>query len=318
MALYTPLSKKQIKKLAGQFGLAPPKKIRGILEGTVNTFYRLDYPQASYFLKIDEVADRKRLLREIEVFKIINRISKKLPCQIATPLPTKKKKYFIPLGKKFALLFPALEGKTAAYKNLNLSKLEAIGRALARFHQLTQNSRLPPHRFDRAGQEKVYREIEKKLKKKHPWIDLFINQWMEILKKEEPRGLPSGLIHADLFAENILFKGNRLTGFIDFEAAGAGPFLFDIGVCLHALCAKGKKFNQTRCDAFLKGYETIRKLTADEKKHFTYYLRQSGLRFLLTRLRDFELKEGPIKAKPFKDFKEYLSRELLAKPDNSL
>lgn len=308
MALYTHLSKKQVEKLAGQFGLPPPKKIRGILEGTVNTFYRLDYPHTSYFLKIDEVADRKRLLREIEVFRTIRRISKKLPCQIAAPLPTTKENFFVPFGKKFVLLFPALEGKTATYKSLNSSKLKTIGRVLAQFHNLTRNTPLPPHRFDRTGQEKVYKEIEKKLKKKYPWINLFISQWMEILKKEEPHELPSGLIHADLFAENILFKGNRLAGFIDFEAAGRGPFLFDVGVCLHALCAKGKKFDQTRCRAFLKGYEQVRKLMAEEKKNFSYYLHQSAMRFLLTRLRDFELKEGPVKAKPFKDFKEYLLR----------
>ncbi len=308
MALYTLLSKKQIENLVDQFGLPAPKKIRGILEGTVNTFYRLDYPNRSYFLKIDEVADRKRLLKEIEVFRVMTRISKKLPCHIAGPLPALNQKYFVPFGKKFVLLFEALEGKTASYENLNSTQLKIIGSALAHLHSLTRKSKLPAHRFGLEGQRKVYQDIEKKLKKKYPWIDLFISQWMQILKKEEPRGLPSGLIHADLFAENILFKGNRLTGFIDFEAAGRGPFLFDIGVCLHALCTKGKKFDQKRCRSFLKGYETIRKLTADEKKHFSYYFHQSAMRFLLTRLRDFELKDGPVKTKPFKDFREYLFR----------
>ncbi len=312
MALYTSLTKKQISDLVSHFGLSAPKKIKGILEGTVNTYYKLDYADgSSYFLKIDETADKKRLKKELQVFALLNRIQKKLPFDIPLPLPTRSGKYSIPLKRgalKEVLLFKTIAGKTATPSSLTSQKLKQIGKALAYLHRLTQKNRLNPHRFNLHGQTQVFQQIRPKLKKKLPVVEDSIAGWLSFLKRSEPKKIPSGLIHADLFPENILFVGNRLKGILDFEAAGKGAFLFDIAVSLHALTYTGKKFDPKKITAFLTGYLSVRRFTREEIQSLEYYLLQSALRFLLTRLRDFELKDGPVKAKPFKDYREYVKR----------
>ena len=308
MALYTKLSVKQITSLATHFNLLSPHKIRGVLEGTVNTYYELIYPKRAFFLRVDEVADLRRLKNELKVFQLLKRIQKGLLFKTPLPLETKKGKYYVPLGKKYVLLFEKIHGASYFHHRLKGKHLFQIGRALAQLHQTTNKAPLPPHRFYFRGMEAVYRQILPKLKKKHPTVALDIGQWMSWLKKNEPKGVPSGLIHADLFPENLLFVRDRLEGILDYEAAGHGPYLFDIAVTLHACCHDGKNFSIEKCRKFLRGYQSVRKLSLKEKKWFEYYLYQSALRFLLTRLRDFELRKGDVAAKPFKDYREYLRR----------
>ncbi len=308
MALYTKLSKKQIAKLVAPFGLSAPKRIQGILEGTVNTYYRLDYPQKSYFLKIDETSNIQRLKRELKVFKILAANTRRYSFKIPTPLPTLKGKLFVFFGKKPVLLFETIPGHSANIKTLTYYLLRNSGRAMAQLHRSAGGKKLEKHRFFIDEIFNVYKQIKNKLKVKHPLIDASLRNWLLWMEQNEPNGLPEGLIHADLFAENILLQNGRLMGIVDFEAAGRGPFLFDIAVSLHALCHDGKSFSISHSREFLKGYQSIRKLIPKEKKELEYYLFQSALRFLLTRLRDFELKEGPVKAKPFKDYREFLKR----------
>ena len=221
-----------------------------------------------------------------------------------------QKTYFIPLKQKFILIFEEIKGRSLFGNNLKPSHLFEVGKALATLHKVTHREAqtLRSHRFDRKGLLKVYKEIKTKLIKKHPEVDKLIQQTFLYLKKNEPKKIPSGLIHADLFPENILFIKNKLNGILDFEAAGFGPYLFDVAVTLHACCHNGKKFDLKKAQSFLKGYESTRRLTPVEKKYFNYYMTESALRFLLTRLRDFELKDGPVKASPFKDYREFVRR----------
>lgn len=306
MALYTNLNKKQITGLARHFNLGPPKKLKGILEGTVNTYYQLTYPKKTYFLKIDEVGDLRRLIKELKILNLLSKFQKRLKYHTPVPLKTNRGGNYIPFRNKFVLVFEKLKGKSRSINSLKSGDLNKIGRALANMHRI--RAKLAPHRFNLPELFRVYKQIEKKLKRKHPLIDLEVRQWLQWLKKEEPKGIPSGLIHADLFPENILFNGDRVAGILDFEAAGSGPYLFDIATTLHACCHGGRSFSVQKAKNFLRGYKSIRKLTKKEKTFFEYFLFQSSVRFLLTRLRDFELKEGKVKAKPFKDYREFLRR----------
>ncbi|MBX7149369.1 homoserine kinase [bacterium] len=306
MALFTKLSNNTINALATAFGLEKPVKTKGIVEGTVNTYYRLTYPHKNYYLKIDEVAEKTRLLNEIKIFKLLGRIAKKLPFQTPVPLKTTKGSFYVPYQKKFALIFDEVFGKSPV--SLNEKQLGDLGQKLGLLHKLTIGQKLPPHRFNLKGQQKVFQQIQKKLNQKHPHIFKFTREKLASLKKNEPKKIPQGLIHADIFPENTFYQGNKMLGLIDFEAAGQGAFLFDIGVCIHALCHKKTILSPALVRAFLKGYQKKRKLSPLEKQYFAYYLEQSAMRFLLTRLRDFELKNGKVAASPFKDYREYVER----------
>lgn len=307
MALYTHLSKQQITKFASLFGLPAPSKTTGVLEGTVNTYYRLSYPGQNYFyLKIDETADLIRLKKELKVFRVLQKSG--LSYEVAMPLLTTTGDFYVPFGKKFILFFKEVPGETLTAKTIGLKELKQIGEALGELHRLTHNILLPKHRFSVVGLRKVFKQIENKLALKHPELLPQIKKYLKYYAKKDSTKVPRGLIHADLFPENILAHNRKITGIIDFEAAGSGAFLFDICVCLHALCHNGKEFDVKKINVFLKSYQSQRKLTPEEKIAFEFYLNQSALRFLLTRLRDFELKDGPVKAKPFKDYRDFVRR----------
>jgi homoserine kinase type II len=101
--------------------------------------------------------------------------------------------------------------------------------------------------------------------------------------------LPRGPIHADLFRDNVLFDGGRLSGFLDFYFAGCDTFLFDIGVCLNDWCvdADSGGAEGVRGAAFLTAYESVRPLVPEERRLLPALERAAALRFWLSRLWDY-------------------------------
>ena len=131
------------------------------------------------------------------------------------------------------------------------------------------------------------------------------------VEKKWPRNIPSGIIHADLFPDNIFFKENNLSGIIDFYFSCYDFYAFEIAICLNALCFDGRKenlsFNVTKAKKFIDGYSTLRKLTNDEKNSIKVLCQGAALRFLLTRVFDYlNLSEGALVT--VKDPIEYLKR----------
>ena len=99
---------------------------------------------------------------------------------------------------------------------------------------------------------------------------------------------PAGIIHADLFPDNVFFLGDRLSGLIDFYFACNDLYAYDVATCLNAWCfEKDHAFNLTKGTALLAGYQSVRPLSAAEKQALPILARGSALRFMLTRLYDW-------------------------------
>ncbi|OVE81347.1 hypothetical protein BVY03_03950 [bacterium K02(2017)] len=310
MAVYTKLNKSQIKAILQNFDSLPSSdfKYSGVGMGTVNTYYKIVYsPKKIYFLKIDEVGDEKRLKNEINVFKNIKEQSHQLSYQTPYPLKTNSNKYYIPFKNKFVLIFPKVAGK-AIFKALQQNHLTQIGQKMGELHLISLNKNIKAHRFCLKGLKQNYKNIQKKLIRKHPQIAKFIDKEFIFLNKNWPKDSSSCLVHADLFPENIHWKNKKFIGMIDFEAAGKGSPLFDLGVSFHALAHDGKQFSKSKIKAILRGYQKKIKLKAKDINMLRYFLRLTSLRFLITRLKDFELPQKSSSAENFKDYRVYLSR----------
>ena len=105
------------------------------------------------------------------------------------------------------------------------------------------------------------------------------------------KALPTGIVHGDLFRDNVMFEGGDLTGFFDFYFAGCDTFLFDLGVCLNDWCidlATGHH-DAERANALLSAYQGVRLLTAPERSLLPAMARAGALRFWISRLWDFYL-----------------------------
>ena len=110
---------------------------------------------------------------------------------------------------------------------------------------------------------------------------------LAVLEAGWPEGLPSGVIHADLFPDNVFFLGDRLSGIIDFYFACNDFLAYDLAVCLNAWCFEPDlSFNVTKARHMLSAYRKVRPITGDELRAMPLLARGSALRFLLTRLYD--------------------------------
>ena len=130
-------------------------------------------------------------------------------------------------------------------------------------------------------------------------------------KRVKEKDLPQGIIHADLFSDNVFFKDNKFNGIIDFYFSCNDFYAFEIAICFNALCFDGSKdnlsFNVTKARSFINGYSQLRKLSDGEKKSIKVMSQGSALRFLLTRVFDaINTVEGAIVK--VKDPMEYLVR----------
>jgi len=120
--------------------------------------------------------------------------------------------------------------------------------------------------------------------------------------------LPKGIIHGDLFLDNIMFRGEKVVGVLDFEAASRGKYIFDLATAVNALCYDGERYDLKRFEVLIGGYESLRTLSLAEWDAFPNELRFSALRFTVTRLRDFFLNPAPEQNRVDKDFREFYER----------
>ena len=135
-----------------------------------------------------------------------------------------------------------------------------------------------------------------------------LDRELGVLGHEWPRDLPSGVIHADLFPDNVFFIGDRLSGLIDFYFACNDAFAYDLAICLNAWCFENDgAFNITKARALLQAYAQVRPLEANELSALPLLARGAAMRFLLTRLYDWINHPPGAFVKP-KNPNEYLLR----------
>lgn len=111
---------------------------------------------------------------------------------------------------------------------------------------------------------------------------------LNTLENAWPVGLPTGIIHADLFPDNVFFERDRLTGMIDFYFACADYFAYELAICLNAWCfEEDGGFNISKARSLLRGYQRRRPLSDDELSALPILTRGAAFRFLMTRLHDW-------------------------------
>ena len=127
--------------------------------------------------------------------------------------------------------------------------------------------------------------------KKFTNIDKFLKINFKDIKEKWPKKLPNGIIHGDLFIDNIFFRNNKLSGIIDFYFAANDYFMYEIAICINALCfdkINSKfKINKQKIKNLIKGYESIKKISTSEKNSLNVLCRGAAMRYFLTRLYDY-------------------------------
>ena len=122
-------------------------------------------------------------------------------------------------------------------------------------------------------------------------LEKFLKSNFREIKNKWPKKLPNGIIHGDLFIDNIFFKKNKISGIIDFYFAANDYFMYEIAICINALCFDKKKsqfkLNKKKVKNLIRGYEVIKKISGIEKKSLNILCRAAAMRYFLTRLYDY-------------------------------
>tara|TARA_Y100000591_G_C21598350_1_gene576748 strand:- start:33 stop:794 length:762 start_codon:yes stop_codon:yes gene_type:complete len=205
------------------------------------------------------------------------------------PLKNRQGNFVIKLKGKSACIVTFLNGKDK--KKFNYKNCFDVGKMVAQMHLSTKNIKL--FRKNSMGIKNL-RPLLNSIKfksKKITYMEKFLKIHFKDINKKWPKKLPSGIIHGDLFIDNIFFKNDKPSGVIDFYFAANDYFMYEIAICVNALCfdkAKTKfKINKTKIKNFIRGYESIKKISQKEKGSLNILCRGASMRYFLTRLYDF-------------------------------
>jgi homoserine kinase type II len=156
-----------------------------------------------------------------------------------------------------------------------------------------------------SGWRQLYENCRERAHKVERNLETLVAAELEVLERDWPRGLPQGVIHADLFPDNVFFLADKLSGLIDFYFACTDTLAYDIAICLNAWCFESDhSYNVTKGQALLTSYAKTRPLSRQEWDKLPLLARGAAVRFLLTRLVDWlDVPAGAL-VKP-KDPREY-------------
>lgn len=287
MAVYTELSADEIRNLLAAYDLPALAQADGIRSGVENTNYKLTLVDGT---KLILTLFEKRVTEaDLPFFAgLMEHLAKaRVPCP--SPVRAKDGAILRPLKGKPAMIVTFLEGASvSAIENQHLSEL---GNHLARMHLAGQSYDTAPraNSLSVEGWKTIIAKILPRADEIAPGLTGELQTEIAFLQTAWPRNLASGVIHADLFPDNVFFaKDGTLSGIIDFYFACHDMLAYDIAICMNAWCfEKGRDFNITKAKLLLRGYNDVRPLPEAELEALPILARGSAFRFLLTRTHDW-------------------------------
>ena len=285
MAVYTQISIDELNVFLSKYNIDNINEFSGIKGGTSNSNYLLTADNKKFILTIfEERTNQENLPFYFDLMNHLNAHDIKCP----EVIKDKQGNFSNSIKQKHAVITSFLTGSSLEkIKPIHCSNL---GLTIAKMHNASE--KLNIKRENELGFDKLGIIIEKlKRYKKH--IDdeklKFIEDEFLFLSREINKDLPSGIIHADLFPDNIFFEENNLTGIIDFYFSCNDFYAYEIAICLNAWCFEdsNNEFNPTKAKYLLGSYNQERKFSNEEVEALPLLARASALRYLLTRLLDF-------------------------------
>lgn len=284
VAVYTDISEDDLRQFIAAYDAGELLSYKGIAEGVENSNFLLHTSKFPLILTLYEKrVDRNDLPFFLGLMQHLS--AGGLSCPL--PLPRKDGALLGELSGRPAALISFLEG-------MWLRKPEArhcreVGRALAAMHLAGEGFEIRrPNALSLAGWRELWDKSEPRADEVERGLSEEIRSEMQHLEANWPHQLPAGVIHADLFPDNVFFIGDQLSGLIDFYFACNDLLAYDVSICLNAWCfEKDGAYNITKGKALLEGYQSVRPLSKDELEALPILSRGSALRFFLTRLYDW-------------------------------
>jgi homoserine kinase type II len=284
MAVYTDVPAEDLAQFLAGYDLGTLLSYKGIAEGVENSNF-LVHTSTGYFILT--LYEKRVAAGDIPFFlALMEHLAAR---GITCPQPVKNRG-----GKTLGLLC----GRPAAIvtfldgmwiRRPDADHCAAVGEALARMHLAGTDFReVRRNGLSVTGWRSLYQQAKERADSVQPGLRDTIETELTYLEQHWPHNLPQGIIHADLFPDNVFFLGNRLSGLIDFYFACTDTLAYDVAVCLNAWCFEpDHSYNVTKGRNLLLSYANVRPLSAAELDALPLLARGAAMRFLLTRLVDW-------------------------------
>jgi homoserine kinase type II len=306
MALITPLSDEEMRRVLAFYSLALESFTPLPGKGTVNTNFEVRASGRRYFLRVNEGKSAADALAEGRLVAALRRGGVPTPEVLTAPGGA-----HVEAGGKPVTLFPWIDGHEAHAAADEPATVAVVGRALALVHQAGRAlapAELPRNHYS-------LEELERRLATfdgDPRFADVVPLIAAELARAHRRRreSAPGGLIHQDLFPDNLLVdERGELAAILDLEQATGGPFAYDLAVSLNAWCWDGREIRREAADAVLAAYERARPLEAAARAALVDEARLAAARFTITRITDVFLPDGVDEdLRRRKDYREYTRR----------
>ena len=284
MAVYTEVPDDALAAFVARYDIGHVTSCKGIAEGVENSNYLLGTPKGSYILTLYE----KRVARgDLPFFLGLMDHLAAAGLSCPTPLRDSSGQMLGELAGRPAALVTFLDG--LSLRRPQAKHCAEVGEALAELHHAGHGFGLKrANSLSIAGWAELVGKLGDAADRVHPGLAGLITTELKALQADWPKSLPDGVIHADLFPNNVFFMADRLSGLIDFYFACNDFLAYDLAVCLNAWCfEEDRSFNITKGQALLTAYAKTRPLNQAELQALPVLARGAALRFLLTRAYDW-------------------------------
>src|SRR6202049_2868336 len=284
MAFYTDVAAEDLTRFLAGYDVGELLSYKGIAEGVENSNFLVHTSVGNFILTLYE---RRVAERDLPFFlSLMEHLASR---GITCPQPVKNKagKTLGKLAGRPAAMVTFLDGMWI--RRPSAAHCAALGEALARLHLAGADFAMKrENALSVAGWRQLYEGCRERAHKVERNLEKVVAAELEVLERDWPRGLPQGVIHADLFPDNVFFLGEKLSGLIDFYFACTDTLAYDVAICLNAWCFEpDHSYNVTKGRGLLQAYGAVRALSPAERQALPMLARGAALRFLLTRLVDW-------------------------------
>ena len=304
MAVYTEVGDDELRAFVALYDIGEVLACKGIAEGVKNSNYLLTTERGNFILTLYE----KRVAPEDLPFFIAlmdHLAHQGVPCP--TPVRARDGEALRALCGRPAAIVTFLTGMWP--RRIEPFHCAGLGTALAGLHRAGASFGMRrANRLGVKGWRPLYEACAARAGELQQGLSEEIQGELAFLETAWPRGLPDGVIHADLFPDNVFFRDRDVSGLIDFYFACTDFLVYDLAVCLNAWCFEPDgSFNVTKARSLVRNYRAVRPLDDAELAALPLFARGSALRFLLTRLYDWLNQTAGALVRP-KDPLEYLRK----------
>lgn len=290
MAVYTHLQHEELTALAEAYGLGMLQRAMPIAEGVENSNYLLEYSGHAGALErcILTIYEKRIEVADIPFYlSLMEHLSAK---NIAAPRPLRRidGEYVSSVrNEKKAAMVTFLSGKSVTAPQA--VHLRGLGHTIAELHEAVSDFSLSrANDLSLAGWKRLFGAIDSRANEIMPGLAQVIEKELKFLEQAWPHELAKGVVHADLFPDNVFFEAEHLSGVIDWYFACTDAFLYDLIIAMNAWCFDGQgAFSSSHAAELLSAYHAKRPISQDERAILPILARGAALRFLLTRAYDW-------------------------------